>query len=146
MHRFLPIPPPFLSITACGFVGASTAQRLAASPSSVVQAWGGAHRLLASVRFSACSPSLPLVRACVSGGASWLALGCACGSRCRPLSRLGSWLLHMPRSVGRRPSRHGGRRINPLHPCGANPAVEGTPNKQPLFASCRLARRPSLLR
>ncbi len=28
----------------------------------------------------------------------------------------------------------------------SNPAVEGTPNKQPLFASCRLARRPSLLR
>ncbi len=27
-----------------------------------------------------------------------------------------------------------------------NPAVEGTPKKQPLFASRRLARRPSLLR
>jgi len=27
-----------------------------------------------------------------------------------------------------------------------NPAVEGTPSKQPFFASYRLARRPSLLR
>ena len=127
MHRFLPIPPPFLSITACGFVGAALAQRLAASPSSAVLACGGVRRSLASAQFSACSPLLALVRACVSGGASWLALGRACGSRCRLLSRLGLWWLHVPRFVGRRTSRHGGRSISPSFPCGANPALNPAP-------------------
>ena len=36
--------------------------------------------------------------------------------------------------------------IMPMPSPASNPAVEGTPNKRALFASHRLARRPSLLR
>ena len=39
MYRFSSIPPPFLSVTACGLISASVVQRLAVSPSPVVLAW-----------------------------------------------------------------------------------------------------------
>ena len=127
MRGFLPIPPPFLSATVCGLGGASVARRLAVSPSSVMQACGGTRRSLASAPFAACAPWFALVRACFSVGASLLALGRACGSRCLPFVRLGSCLLYVPCFVGRQQSCYRYCSINPSSSGCANPALNPAP-------------------
>ena len=132
MQSFLPTPPPLLSITARGLAGSTAAQRLAVSSPPVAPVLVGTHRPQVSAHFTV--------------SASLLALGQVCFSRRRSLVRLGLWARCTPFFVGRQHTHFGGRGINPSFPVCANPAVEGTPNKQPFSASCRFARRPSLLR
>jgi hypothetical protein len=146
MRSFLPIPPPFLSVTACVLIGSSVAQRLAALSSLVVQACVGAHRQHASAHFSASAPSFALVRSCFSVCASLLVLVRGYVSRCLSLGRLGQWAWYAPFSVGLQQSRFGNRSINPSSPGSANPAVNRTPKKQGAFCSTHLARRRLLPR
>ena len=127
MHSFLPIPPPFLSFTACGFSSALPVQPLAASSSSVAAAFVLAHRSLASSCFTVGTPSFALIRSCFLVCASLLALGRARVARCLPLVRLGLWLLYVSRFVGRQQSRYGSRNINPPSPICANPALNLAP-------------------
>ena len=116
MRSFLPTPPPFLSITACGFVRSSVAQPLSALWSSAALAFIGAHRAsppLAPSRFEVC--------------ASLLALGRGCVSRCLPFVRLGQWARHALVFVGGQQSRFGGRSINPSLPRRSNPPLNLAP-------------------
>ena len=115
MQSFLPIPLLFLSITAGGFSYTLPAQPLAVSSLSVVQAFVLARR----VSFSHASSRFAV-------GASSLAFGHACVSRCLRLIRFGLWERYASRFVGRQPSCYRYFRIIPSSSGCANPAVERT--------------------
>ena len=123
MPSFLPIPPPNLSFTACGFGYTLPAQPLAVSSSSVAPVFVLAHRLLTPSRFTVSTPSFAFGRACFSLCAPLFSLSRACVSHCLPLVRLGSRVLYTPRIVGRQPSCYRYCRINPPSSGCANPAL-----------------------
>ena len=135
MLSLLPIPSLHLSITAHGLVCSSVAQPRSAFWSSVSQGLVGAHRAslpLASSRFEVCAPLLALGRGCVS--------------RFLPIVRLGQWVRFALLFVGGQQSHVGGRGINRSFPVCANQSVERDAGQAAFLRSCRLARRPSLLR
>ncbi len=135
MLSLLPIPPLHLSITAGGLVRSSVAQPRSAFWSSAAQAFVGTHRA-----------SLPLAPSRFEVFASLLALGRACVSRCLPLGRLGRWARRALVSVVGQYSRVGGRSIIRSSTFCANQSVERDAGQADFLRSCRLARRPSLLR
>jgi hypothetical protein len=135
MLSLLPIPPLHLSITARGFVRVAIAQPFSALWLAAAQTFVGTHRA-----------SLPLASSRFEVRASLLALGRGCVSRYLPIARLGRWARCAPLSVGGQQSRFGSRSINRSSPVCANQSVERDAGQAAFLRSCRLARRPSLLR